>query len=205
MGVPKKEGQKDYYTIQEYLELEAVAEEKSEYHNGLIITMAGGTKSHNKLCNSIGTVLDNAIDAKGKDCVVFNADMKVKIEKYNRFLYPDASVICDDEAEESDDSETILTNPILIIEVLSKSSNNYDRGKKFEYYRSIPSFKEYMIIYQTIPKVQTWYKEAEDLWRIGNYEGLETMVKLHSIGVEIAMRDIYKRIKDFPENIIDPY
>ena len=204
MGVPKKEEQEKYYTVAEYLALEALAEERSEYHNGTIITMAGGTKNHNILCNSIGTVLDNAIDNSGKNCTVFSADMKVKIEKHNRFLYPDASVVCDD-ITETDDSETILTNPILLIEVLSKTSKNYDKGEKFEYYRSLSSFKEYMIIYQTMPKVQTWYREANDLWRIGNAEGLDAVVSLHSIGIEVALKDIYKRIRSFPEGVVSPY
>jgi Uma2 family endonuclease len=199
MDVENKNEAKRYYTIEEYLELEALAEGRSEYHNGLIVAMAGGTKNHNLLCNSIGTALDIAIDKNGKNCIFFSADMKVNIEKHNRFLYPDASVICNDEPE------TILKNPILLIEVLSKSSKNYDKGEKFEYYRSLPSFKEYMIIYQTMPKVQTWYKEEKDLWRIVNVEGLEAVIALHSIGLEIALKDIYKRIKSFPDDVKNPY
>ncbi|NJN77548.1 MAG: Uma2 family endonuclease [Saprospiraceae bacterium] len=136
--------------------------------------------------------------------MVFNSDMKVKIDKHNCFVFPDASVVCGD-AEYDNENETVLKNPILLIEVLSKSSKNYDKGEKFEYYRSLPTFKEYMIIYQTMPKVQTWFKEAEDLWRIGNAEGLEATVVLHSIGLEIALKDIYKRIKSFPEDVKNPY
>lgn len=202
MGVPKEE--KTYYTVEEYLELETLTEEKFEYHNGRIVNMAGGTRKHNILCNSIGTVIDNAIDENGKKCTVFNSDMKVKIEKHNKFLYPDASVICND-TDEVEDNSAILTNPILLIEVLSKSSKDYDRGAKFEYYRSIPSFQEYMIVYQTTPKVQTWYKEAEDLWRIGNTEDLDGTITLHFIGITIALKNIYKRIAKFNENITDLY
>ena len=197
MGIPKIEENK-YYTIEEYLAFEEVAEGKHEYHNGLIIAMAGGTGKHSVIANSVGTAIDNQVDKTNKNCTAFNADMKVKIDKYNKSVYPDITVVCGD-IEYSNESETILANPILLIEVLSKSTKKYDKGEKFELYRIIPSFQEYMIVYQTIPKVQTWYKEDHDLWRIGTAEGLEQSIKLHSLGITVALRDIYKRVKDLQE------
>ncbi len=206
MGIPEVDNNK-YYTFEEYVSIEALMEEKHEYHNGKIVAMAGGTGNHSLIANRIGTALDNAIDAHDKNCVVFNADLKIKIDKYNKCIYPDASVVCGNIRYE-DDNQTILSNPILLIEVLSKTSKKYDTGEKFEMYRSIPSFQEYMIIYQTVPKVQTWYKEAADLWRIGNAEGLDHSIRLHSIGCEIELKHIYRRIKDLgpvPQNLSEVY
>lgn len=187
-----------YYTLEEYLALEEVAEERHEYHNGKIIEMAGGTANHSLICNSLGTAIENALIRDNKDCVVFNSDMKVWVDKQNHGLYPDVSVICGD-IEYHKNSESVLSNPMLLIEVLSKSTKQYDKSDKFELYRSIPSFKEYMIVYQTVAKVQTWYKEAEDLWRIGNAEGLEQSIRLHSIPCEIALKDIYRSVKNLKE------
>jgi Uma2 family endonuclease len=196
MGIPKKEDKK-YYTFEEYLELEALAEGKSEYHGGSVVAMAGGSRNHSLIATNTSTAFNNALDKANKDCMVYSSDVLVKIEQFNKGLYPDITVAC-----EKDETENlnILTNPILLIEVLSKSTKDYDKAAKFEYYRSIPSFKEYVIVYQTCPKIQTWYKEAENLWRIGNFEGLETVVKLHSIGIEIALKDVYKRIKEFSKD-----
>lgn len=197
MGIPKIEENK-YYTLEEYLAIEEVAEQRHEYHNGTIIAMAGSTGNHSLIANSTRRAVDNAIDKANKDCFVFDSDMKTLIEKYNKSVYPDASVVCGD-IEYTNENETVLTNPILLIEVLSKSTKKYDKGEKFEMYRSIPSFKEYMIVYQTVPKVQTWYKEDHDLWRIGNAEGIDKSIKLHSIGITVALKDIYKRVKDLKE------
>jgi Uma2 family endonuclease len=197
MGIPKSE-EKKFYTLEEYLAFEEVSEQKHEYNSGFLYAMAGGTGNHGLISNSIGTALDNAIDKAGKKCFVFNSDMKVNIEAYNKITYPDVSVTCS-KPEYENESKTILSNPILLIEVLSKSTKDYDFGTKFEMYRSIPTFQEYMIVYQTIPKVQTWYKEAENLWRIANVQGLENEVYLHSLDCKIALKDIYKRIDDLKE------
>ncbi|MEM8524828.1 MAG: Uma2 family endonuclease [Bacteroidota bacterium] len=204
MGVPLT---KKYYSFEEYLALEEIATEKHEYHNGEIIEMAGGTGDHSNIANRTATALNNAIDEAEKNCIVFNSDLKVRIEKHNKAIYPDLSVVCGD-IEYFNESETVLSNPILLIEVLSKSSKDYDKGGKFELYRSIPSFQEYMIIYQTIPKVQTWYKESEELWRLGNAEGLDQSITLHSIGCTIKLADIYKgarNLKDIPRDINSVY
>jgi Uma2 family endonuclease len=160
MGVLEKI-EKRYYTFEEYLKLEVLAEEKSEYHSGTIVTMAGGFCNHSLITSNTSTALNIALDKMGKDYIVYSLDVLVRIDKFNKGLYPDFFVACEDNKEEN---PNILTNSILLIEVLSKSSKNYDKGEKFEYYPSIPSFQEYMIIYQTTPKIQTWYKEEENLW-----------------------------------------
>lgn len=183
------------YTFKEYLDLEENAEYKSEYWNGTIVAIAGGTPNHNKVSNSIGTAIDIEIDKKNKNCTVYSSDQKVFIPDFNRGVYPDCMVLCGEE-ETHEESEAVIINPSLIIEVLSKSTKEFDSNEKFEGYRSIPSFKEYVLVWQTIPKVQSWYKETNGLWRISSVFGLVKSIKLYSIDCELALKDIYKRIKD---------
>ena len=192
------------YTFEEYLAFEENASERHEYHNGQIFAMAGGTGDHSLIAGSINTALDNAIDREGKHCVVFNSDMKVRVEKYNKGVYPDLTAVCGD-IEYFNEKRTVLQNPILFIEVLSESTKEYDKSEKFEMYRSIPSFQEYMVVYQSIPRVQTWYKETDELWRISSAQGLDQSIQLYSIGCSLALADIYKRVlknlKDIPEDL----
>jgi len=183
------------YTFEEYLALEEKADFKSEFWNGIIVAMAGGLPPHNKISNSIGTAIDNALDKKSKNCSVYSSDQKVFIPDFNRGAYPDCMVLCGEE-EVHEKSKAVLTNPSLIIEVLSESTKEYDSNAKFEGYRSIPSFKEYVLVWQTIPKVQSWYKEADNLWRISSVFGLDKTIYLYSIDCEIALKDVYKRIKN---------
>lgn len=194
MSAAKKLNEQQY-TFDEYLELELNSEYKNEYWDGKIVAMAGGTPPHSKIANSVGTAIDNELDKKNKDCNVYNSDLKVFIPAFNRGVYPDCMALCGDE-EFYKNSKAVITNPSLIIEVLSESTKEYDSNGKFEGYRSVPSFKEYVLIWQTIPKVQSWYKEAENLWRISSAFGLDKTIQLYSIDCEIALKDIYKRIKD---------
>jgi len=181
------------YTLEEYLALEELADYKSEFWDGTIVAMAGGKPNHNRIANSIGRVVENELDKKNKNCSTFNSDQKVYIPKFNHGVYPDCLVICGKE-ELHEKSTAMVTNPSLIIEVLSESTKEYDKGDKFEGYRSLPSFKEYVLIWQTIPKVQTWFKEDEDLWRISSAFGLDKVIHLHSIDCKISLKDIYRRV-----------
>lgn len=183
------------YTFQEYLGLEAKAAYKSEFWDGTIVALAGGTPNHSKIANSIGTAIDNELDKKNKNYTTYNSDLKVFIPAFNRGVYPDCMVLCGEE-DLHENSKAVITNPSLIIEVLSASTKEYDSNGKFEGYRSIPSFKEYVLVWQTIPKVQAWYKEAPDLWRISSAFGLDKTIKLHSLDCEIALSAIYKRVKN---------
>ena len=185
---------KSYYTFKEYLKFERHSNEKHEYHNGEIVAMAGGSLNHSVISNNIGTAINNALDKNGKDCVATNSDLKVYIESANHGVYPDVMVICGEE-EFYEEDKTIVTNPSLIIEVLSKSTKAYDKGLKFEKYRTLPSFREYILVWQTIPKVQSWYKEEETLWRISSAFGLEASIPVFSLGCDIPLKEIYKRIK----------
>ena len=183
------------YTPEEYLALEEKAEGRSEYYDGIIWGMSGGSLNHSTIAANVTTAIHNDLKAKAKKCRVMNSDLKVKIEKYNCFYYPDVMVICG-EVEFADERTDIIKNPILIIEVLSPSTADFDRGTKFNRYRSLSSLKEYVLIAQDKPKVESWYREEKNLWRISNSIGLEAKVHLYSIGCEIALTDIYYLIND---------
>ena len=189
---------KENYTFEEYLVMEAEAEYKSEYHGGKIVAMAGGTFDHNTIGQNAGNAISNALKTKNKPCRVANSDQKVFIQDYDKGIYPDVSVYCE-KAKYHEDRKDTLTNPILVVEVLSPSTESYDRGTKFTQYRSLPSFKEYVLIAQDKPKVETWYKQEENVWRISNAEGLDSMIELFSLGIEISLADIYYLV-DFEVN-----
>ncbi|HRH60735.1 MAG TPA: Uma2 family endonuclease, partial [Chitinophagaceae bacterium] len=137
---------KKYITPEEYLEIENAAAEKSEYYKGEIFAMSGATIPHNIISVNIITQLKQHL--KGKSCRPFSSDQRIYIEKNGLFTYPDISVICG-KVETSGDDNLSAVNPTVIIEILSKSTRNYDRGDKFKLYRDIPSLREYILIDST--------------------------------------------------------
>ena len=142
-----------HYTFEEYLLLEEKAPYKSEYEKGRILAMSGGTLDHSTISQNTGTAISNALRKKGKTCRVNNSDLKIRIEEYDKAVYPDVSALCG-EASHFNDRKDIITNPLLIVEILSKLTRDYDRGTKFKQYRSLPSFKEYVLNEQEIAKVE---------------------------------------------------
>jgi len=179
-----------HYTFEEYLVLEEKAPYKSEYEKGRILAMSGGTLDHSTISQNTGTAIANALRKKEKPCRVNNSDLKIRIEEYDKAVYPDVSVICG-EASYFKNRKDIITNPLLIVEVISKSTRDYDRGTKFKQYRSLPSLKEYVLIEQDLAKVEVWTKLEENVWRILNISGLDATIHLHSIDCNILLKDIY--------------
>ncbi len=182
------------FTIEEYLELEAHSLSKHEYHNGKIIEMAGGTTTHNQLALIVGAEILMAVRNQDKIFQVYNSDMKIWVEVINRFLYPDAVAVAL-KPEYYNNCRDIITNPLLIVEVTSSSTQGYDTNSKFSYYRSIPSFSEYLLVSQEQHYVSRFFREAPDLWRTSDYYNLEDMIPLQSMGLEIPMSGIYKGVE----------
>ncbi|MBD2612013.1 MAG: Uma2 family endonuclease [Nostoc sp. ZfuVER08] len=183
--------EKRYYTPEEYLELEEKAEYKNEYKDGEIIPMTGGTTNHNKIalnfCRKFPlTVQDQAYD-------IYIGDVKLAIPRYRIYTYPDVMVIKGKPIYEGT-SKTIITNPSLIVEVISNSTKNYDKTDKFKYYRSIPIFQEYIMIDQYSFSVEQFAKQTEGQWIFKEYEGEEAVLVLDSIDFQISLRDIYERV-----------
>lgn len=172
---------KKYYTHEEYLALEEKAEYKSEYHDGEIVplfreiidgevvAMAGGSSNHSCIAGNTITGLNFALDER--DCIVHTSDMKIRVEKVKRSYYPDVSVVCG-ELEYFNDNENILTNPMLIIEVLSPSTAEYDRGRKFFCYRQLESLKEYVLIEKNEPYVDVFTFHEPGKWLLETYTEL---------------------------------
>ncbi len=192
MSTAKKESEK-LYSISEYLKLEEESAEKNEYHNGKVVAMSGGTLAHSILANRIGRLVENGIDANEQDCVAGNSDLKIFIEKANRFVYPDVTILCDDPEYFNNNKQAII-NPIIIIEVLSDSTEKYDRGEKFRMYSSLPSFKEYILIDQHQPIVDSLFRENASYWKMQTTIGLDKSFPIHSLGFEINMADLYKKV-----------
>ncbi len=181
-------------TVEEYVKLERTTDTKYEYHNGEVFAMAGGTFNHSVLCGNIHVQLTNQIKAVNKNCYTFNSEMKLNLDDYNSYVYPDAMVVCGD-FKQPVDFEDAITNPILIVEVLSDSTESYDRGEKFQKYQSIQSFSEYVLIAQNQPKVEVFYRaENTNNWQINYYEGLDNIVHLQSLQIDIDMKALYERV-----------
>lgn len=178
------------YSIEEYLELEIKSGQKFEYYNGKLNQMAGGTIPHNRISRNMLTALDNALDDNFE---AFGSDQKVFLPKYDFYVYPDAVVVANTPIE-SDKISNAIINPILIIEVLSPSTQEHDKGNKFIQYQSLPSFKEYVLIRQNAPEIQTSFREESDLWRTREFAGLDQQLFLRSVNLNIPISKIYKKV-----------
>lgn len=181
------------YTYEAYLALEAESEIKYEFHDGYITAMAGGTPAHSQISGNVIWSLNDVIRRSGKTCIVHTSDLKVSIESTRRTYYPDVSVVCDSPSYSEKDPNA-LTNPILIIEILSESTAAFDRGAKFTHYRQIASLKEYVLVSQEEAVVDTYFRTENGLWDIQTISGISEMVELKSLNCSIAMSDIYRLV-----------
>lgn len=183
--------EKRYYTPEEYLALEEVAEYKSEYHDGEIVPMTGGTTNHNTIALNFCTNFKFSL--RGQNYRIYMGDVRLWIPRYRRYTYPDVMVITGSPVYEGAGTTTV-TNPSLIVEVLSKSTTNYDQGDKFRYYRSIPEFREYILIDQYSIHVEQFAKNSESKWVLTEYESEDTVLVLDSIEFQIPLSDIYEGV-----------
>lgn len=184
--------QQNSYTKEEYLAREESAAYKSEYYDGEIVAMAGGSYNHSRICCNIIRRLEEALDARD-DCVGFESNMKLDIPAYNLFVYPDMMVACGD-IEFAEGRTDIIKNPLLIIEVLSASTEQTDRMRKFVYYQSIPSVQEYALIRQDEPRVEVYFKQYEKSWIYTVAAGLDDAILFRSINHEFRLADIYRKV-----------
>ncbi len=186
---------KTFISPEDYLEIERQAEYKSEYYNGEMFGFAGAGFNHNIIAVNITTFLNNHL--RNKSCIVFNSDMRLFVEAFNLYTYPDVMVVCG-KVNFLDDKKDNVLNPLILIEILSKSTESYDRGKKFEFYRSIPSLKEYVLVSPDRPLVEIFAKNEKNLWVLSDEKNLENLVKISSIDLEVPLKEIYFKV-DFEE------
>lgn len=179
------------FTQEAYLETEREALEKHEYYQGEIFAMSGASVKHNKIfINCIGE-LQNRL--KGKSCQPYGSDLRIHIPKNTLYTYPDISIICG-EMEFSDDKFDTVTNPSVIIELLSDSTRNYDKGEKFTLYRDITSLKEYILIDTEKIYVEKHIRNADNSWQLTDYKSIENSFTISTIQLSFLLVDIYEGI-----------
>ena len=184
--------QQRYYTPEEYLELEEVADYKSEYLDGQIIPIAGETTNHNTIALNFSSELGIAF--KRQSYQVFICNVRLWIPEKRIYTYPDVMVIVGKTEYFNNRQDTIL-NPLVIIEVLSKSTKGYDRQDKFELYRTIPSFQEYLLIDQTRIHVEQFCKTDRKRWTLFEYDEEDEAIALTSVPFQISLLDLYNKVE----------
>jgi Uma2 family endonuclease len=183
--------QQRYYTPEEYLAQEEVAEFRSEYRDGAIVPMTGGSINHNRIAGNVYAFLKFAL--RGTDFNPYIGDLRVWIPRYRQYTYPDVFLIQGNPVFQENRTDVVL-NPCLIVEVLSKSTKDHDRTDKFRYYRSIPEFCEYVLIDQYEFLVEQYTKTDDNTWLFRAYEADDQSVLLNSMNLEIAFDDIYEKV-----------
>jgi Uma2 family endonuclease len=177
-----------FMSATEYLDWEPTQEDRYEYWDGEVVAMSGGTRNHNRISGNWFKLLDNAL--LNRDCDVYIADVKVQVEPGRKYFYPDVVVTCD----KNDDDAQIVQFPCLIIEVLSPSTEAVDRGAKFARYRQFTSLQEYVLVQVDRPKVEVFRRNKNNQWVLSEYD-LDDRLLLESIGVEIAIADLYRQVQ----------
>jgi Uma2 family endonuclease len=172
----------------EYLELERTSRRKHEYLRGEVFAMAGGTLEHGRLASRVSWLIRNALGER--PCETFSSDAKVRIDETDLTTYPDVTVICGRIQRSSIDPEA-ATNPVVLVEVLSESSEAYDRGEKFAHYRRLPSLREYVLVAQDEPRLEVFRRTPAGTWEL--FEARPGgRVTLESVGVELAVDDVFR-------------
>lgn len=180
------------YTIEEYLQMEEVSQEKHEYYLGEIFAMSGPKVQHGIISGNTFLALGNKL--KGKPCRPFNGEQRIHIEKNTLFTYPDIFVVCGEIETRNNDDWNII-NPTVIIEILSRSTRDYDRGQKFKLYRDIPSLKDYVLIDSESINVEVFYINEQGNWELNEYKTIEETFSLKSIQVSLELKNIYEGTK----------
>jgi Uma2 family endonuclease len=182
---------KQFLTPEEYLEIEREAETRSEYLDGEMFAMTGGSYFHNVILGNLVGELRQKL--KGRSCTVCPNDQRVRVPETGLYTYPDIVVICGDPLFEDEAVDTLL-NPLLIVEVLSPTTEAYDRGKKFEGYRTIPTLAEYVLVSQHKPLVEQYLRQDDQHWLLTATSGRERSISLASIQCELGLAEIYDKV-----------
>jgi Uma2 family endonuclease len=183
---------KTFLTEEEYLTVERQAEFRSEYFAGEMFAMAGASRRHNRIVTNLVVALDSQLRAR--PCNVYSNDMRVKAQNTGLFTYPDVVVTCGEERF-ADGANDVLLNPLVIIEVLSDSTEAYDRGKKFENYQSIESLKEYLLVSQNSQRVEQFVRQSSKNWIYSESHELSEAILIQSIEGELKLEDIYLKVE----------
>ena len=181
-------------TVADYLALEAGKPEKHEYFDGEVFAMGGASAVHNLIVTNI--VRELSVQLRKKPCLVYPSDLRVKVIHTGLYTYPDAIVVCDKPKLEQP-GDTLL-NPTVIIEVLSDSSELYDRGRKFEHYRTLPSLNEYLLVNQHAPKIELYSRQPQQRWLLSAANSLTDSISISSIDCILGLVDVYEKVEWSP-------
>ena len=183
---------KRYITEEAYSELERVSTIKHEYYQGEVYAMTGGTENHNLLGGNIHATLHTQL--RRRPCKVYNSDQRIKVLATGLHTYPDVTVVCG-EAQFIDRPHLTLVNPTVIVEVLSPSTERYDRGMKFQHYRTITTLQEYILISQDQHRIEHYTRQESGVWLLSEAIGLETQITLRSIDCVLTLEDVYEKVE----------
>ena len=175
---------------EEYLQQEETSTERHEYFDGEIFLMAGGSHNHEMICGGVLSLLRQ--HARRKKCTAYGSNMKIQVKSNGLFTYPDAMLVCGKiqfVAERND----VVTNPVLIVEVLSNSTQSYDRGDKFALYRGVPSFAHYLLIHQDQPLIE-YHRKTIQGWLLTEISGIDTTLSLESLDLSLPLRELYEGV-----------
>ena len=185
-------------TEAEYLQVERAAEVKSEFFEGEMFAMAGGTPQHSLIATNLVAEFHNRL--RNHPSVAYNADLRIKIEATGLCTYPDLSVICGP-LQLAGGTEDTVVNPTVLVEVLSDSTEAYDRGKKFELYRQIVTLQEYLLVSQKEPRIEQFIREADGRWLLNERAGLDASLDLPSLRIALSLAEVFAKAKFTPAPI----
>ena len=178
-------------TEAEYLEFERNSTFKHEWIDGEVVAMTGASRAHNIITGNTYAALHSQL--RQRPCEIYPADMRVKIEATRQYTYPDISIVCGD-AQFADVGLDSLVNPTVIIEVLSHSTERYDRGMKFQSYRKLSSLQEYILISQDSPRIEHYRLQDDGTWGLIDAEGIDAIIELDAVGCTLSLTDVYEKV-----------
>ena len=188
---------KQFYTLEDYLELEKSTNEKFEFFDGEVWSMSGASFAHNRIVQNLNFEVESQLREKG--CQSFPSDLRVKVPDYPPYRYPDLTALCGKAEIEKIGGIDMLVNPQLIVEVLSDSTEAFDRGDKFSYYKSIESFTEYLLVAQHRPHVSHFVKHGDGFWMNLEYNDPADKIELKSVPCKLSLKAIYRDVS-FSDN-----
>ena len=180
------------FTVQEYLALDRASDRRFEYIEGDIVLMAGASREHNIINNNLGGILYTQL--RQRPCEVYTADMRVHISATDGYAYPDQVIVCGEPRFHAKTQPDTLLNPTVIIEVLSDTTADYDRGVKFENYRRIPSLQDYLLVSQTACHVVHYTRRPDDTWTLTETDRLDDTVDLPAIKCQLPLAEVYAKL-----------
>jgi Uma2 family endonuclease len=182
---------KPHLGVRDYLLLERRAETKSEYLDGLMVGMVGGSLRHSLIAGNLVGHLGSQL--RHSPCQVHPSDLRVRIPSANVYTYPDVTVVCGEPRLEDEHGDTLL-NPMMVVEVLSPTTEAYDRGTKLRWYQSLESLSDYLLVSQDLPRVEHYVRHDGDGWLFHAVEGLEAVLRLPSLGIELELAEVYAKV-----------